>query len=122
MDPELERNEAMDEQPVIEPETSEETPAPEVDDKPKKKRGRPTKAESEAKRLKEEAEAALRGPAPEPEYTGSGNVRFVSQRYLLRPGNDETQTVWITISIPVDTTMEEAERLATFVSSCYYAD
>lgn len=99
-------------------ELSEET----LEVKPKKKRGRPTKAESEAKKLKQEAEAALRGPVPEQDFAGNGTVRFVSQRYLLRPGIDETQSIWINLSIPADTTMEEAERLATFVSSCYYGD
>lgn len=93
-----------------------------VEEQPKKKRGRPTKAESEAKRLIQEAEAALRGPVPEKAGNGNGNVRFVSQRYLLRPGVDESQSIWITLSIPADTTMEEAERLATFVSSCYYTE
>ena len=66
-----------------------------AEEKPKKKRGRPTKAESEAKRLIQEAEAALRGPVPEKDFAGNGNgnVRFVSQRYLLRPGVDESQSI-----------------------------
>ena len=92
------------------------------EERPKKKRCRPTKAESEAKRLKMEAEAALRGPVPEEMLGNAPGIRFVTQRYLLRPGEDESQAIWITLSLPVDTTMDEAERLATFVSSCYYAD
>lgn len=98
-------------------------PAVVEEEKPKKKRGRPTKSESEAKRLKLAEEAALRGDVPDNEdANGGGNVRFVSQRYLLRPGTDDSQALWVTISIPADTTMEEAERMATFISSCYYAD
>ena len=108
-------------EPTLLPEeTPEEMPEATSQVKPKKKRGRPTKAESEAKRLKQEAEDALRGPVPETHLSGNGSVRFVSQRYLLRPGTDESQSIWITLAIPADMTLEEAERLATFVSSCYY--
>lgn len=95
-------------------------------DRPKKKRGRPTKAESEARRALKEAEMINNPAAPDDdgsdEYTESGSVRFVTQKYLLRPGTSETESVWIRFSIPADTTLEEAERMATFISSCYYTE
>lgn len=97
-------------------------------EKPKKKRGRPTKAESEARRREKEAEllrkAAQSGEpfdmVSEPVIQQIGNTRYVTQNYLLRPGSEDSDPVWIHLSIPADTTKEEAERLATFVSSCYY--
>lgn len=97
-------------------------------EKPKKKRGRPTKAESEARRKEKEAEllrqARLQVDDPnevsEPVIQQIGDTRYVSQKYLLRPGTESEDPVWIHLSIPIDTTREEAERLATFVSSCYY--
>lgn len=97
-------------------------------EKPKKKRGRPTKAESEARRKEKEAEllrqARLQVEDPnevsEPVIQQIGDTRYVSQKYLLRPGTESEDPVWIHLSIPIDTTREEAERLATFVSSCYY--
>lgn len=97
-------------------------------EKPKKKRGRPTKAESEARRLEKESELLRQAKeqadnphdVPDPVIQQIGNERYVSQKYLLRPGTDSSEPVWINLSIPLDTTKDEAERLGTFVSSCYY--
>lgn len=97
-------------------------------DRPKKKRGRPTKAESEARRALQEAEL-LKNPPPAPaldpgydEASENGSVRFVTQKYLLRPGATEAESVWVRFSIPADTNAEEAERMALFISSCYYSE
>lgn len=97
-------------------------------EKPKKKRGRPTKAESEARRKEKEeehlrhAKSTVNDPdeVTEPVIQKIGETNYVSQKYLLRPGTNSVEPVWIHLSIPADTTQEEAERLATFVSSCYY--
>lgn len=92
-------------------------------DKPKKKRGRPTKAESDARKAKTAASAPPEVNEEETmneiEITESG-VRLLHQKYLLRPGTDETPSLWIHFALPADTTPEEADRMATFVSSCYY--
>lgn len=93
-------------------------------EKPKKKRGRPTKAESDARKAKNEI---LKKAYPQQEEAAEevideNGVRMLHQKYLLRPGNDETPSLWIQFAFPDDTTMEEADRMAAFVSSCYYAD
>ncbi|UUM11167.1 hypothetical protein NQU17_10945 [Clostridiaceae bacterium HFYG-1003] len=93
--------------------------------KPKKKRGRPTKAESEARKALLEAEKAKNPPAAQfnpADAIFNENVRLVSQNYLLRPGDDDTESVWVRFSFPADTTKEEAARMAAFVSSCYYSE
>lgn len=94
-------------------------------DKPKKKRGRPTKAESEAKRALQEAENAKNPPVinPHPQSVPeieNESVRYVTQNYLLRPGNNPSEAVWIQFTFPDDTTKAEADRMAHFVSSCYF--
>lgn len=95
-------------------------------DKPKKKRGRPTKAESEARRALLEAEKAKKMPEGASEqsfaYFENENVRYITQKYLLRPGETEADAVWVQFAFPADTTKAEADRMAAFVSSCYFTE
>jgi hypothetical protein len=46
----------------------------------------------------------------------------VTQRYLLRPGDTDGDGTWIEFTFPKDTTKAEAERMAAFVSSCYFME
>ena len=117
-------------------ETLEEMVSPDFDvasltkDKPKKKRGRPTKAESEARRALQEAKKAKEVKTrPAPQTTppsnislSSGETRYVTQKYLLRPGDADSEGIWIEFTFPTDTTKAEAERMAAFVSSCYFTE
>ena len=117
-------------------ETLEEMVSPDFDvasltkDKPKKKRGRPTKAESEARRALQEAKEAKEvkaSPAVQPINQSTipqstEATRYVTQRYLLRPGDTDGDGTWIEFTFPKDTTKAEAERMAAFVSSCYFME
>lgn len=113
--------------------TLEEMASPDFDvasltkDKPKKKRGRPTKAESEARRAllgaKEVKTNSTAQPKTPPDISlPSGETRYVTQKYLLRPGDADGEGIWIEFTFPTDTTKAEAERMAAFVSSCYFTE
>ncbi len=96
-------------------------------DKPKKKRGRPTKAESEARRALLRAKEVKTNPTTQPISQpnislSSGETRYVTQKYLLRPGDADGEGIWIEFTFPTDTTKAEAERMAAFVSSCYFTE
>ena len=114
-------------------ETLEEMVSPDFDlasltkNKPKKKRGRPTKAESEARRAFMEAnevksELTRKSSSQSKADLDTEPRRCVTQKYLLRPGDSEGEAIWVEFTFPIDTTKAEAERMAAFVSSCYFID